>query len=461
MPESALIEPPVLLVEDDENLREALTVTLELARVPHVSVGSAEEAISRLAGNEFSMLISDIRLPAADGLTLLAAARERAPDLPVVLMTAYADVALAVRALKEGARDFLTKPFMPDHLVEVVSRHRRKIIPGKSSPTPVAIDPASRAVLARCQRVAGTDATVLLLGESGVGKDVFAHHLHDSSPRGGKPYIALNCAAIPENLLESTLFGHERGAFTGATKTQAGKFEQANGGTLFLDEIGEMPIETQAKLLRVLQDGIIERLGGSQSIATDVRLIAATNRDLAERVRAGHFREDLFFRLAVFPLRIPSLRERPLDIIPLAEEFLARYGRTMGQPGARLSQEASEALKAHDWPGNVRELENTIQRALLLSDSDTIGTESLELGTLRAASAPLAPQAALPPAPAPTPAPGSVSSGMDVKALERNHILSVLAQVGGNRTKAVQILGISERALRYKIKSYRDQGFDV
>jgi two-component system response regulator FlrC len=344
---------------------------------------------------------------------------------------------------------------MPDHLVEVVSRHRKKLIVGKASPTPVATDPASRAVLARCQRVAGTDATVLLLGESGVGKDVLAHYLHDASPRAGKPYIALNCAAIPENLLESTLFGHERGAFTGAHKTQPGKFEQANGGTLFLDEIGEMPIETQAKLLRVLQDGIIERLGSSQSIATDVRLIAATNRDLAERVRAGHFREDLFFRLAVFPLRIPALRERPLDIIPLAEEFVARYGRTMGRPGARLSPEANDALRRHDWPGNVRELENTIQRALLLSDSDAIGIESLELGTLRAASAPITSQTPV------TPAPTSSNNEMDVKALERNHILSVLAQVGGNRTKAVQILGISERALRYKIKAYREQGFDV
>ena len=454
MPEIALTEPPVLLVEDDANLREALSITLELAKVPHVSVGSAEEAIQRLAGSEFSMLISDIRLPAADGLTLLVAARERAPGLPVVLMTAYADVALAVRALKEGARDFLTKPFMPDHLVEVVSRHRRKQVQTKLSPTPVAIDPASRAVLARCQRVAKTDATVLLLGESGVGKDVFARHLHDASPRAGKPYIALNCAAIPESLLESTLFGHERGAFTGATKTQAGKFEQADGGTLFLDEIGEMPIETQAKLLRVLQDGIIERLGSSQSIETDVRLVAATNRDLAERVRNGRFREDLFFRLAVFPLRIPSLRERPLDIIPLADEFLTRYGRTMGQPGARLSSDAAAALNRHSWPGNARELENTIQRALLLSDSAEIGAESLELGALQASQQPSTH------APAEH-TPTTSRNDMDVKALERNHILNVLTQVGGSRTKAIEILGISERALRYKIKAYREQGFDV
>lgn len=451
MPESAVTEPPVLLVEDDTHLREALSVTLDLARVPHVSCGSAEEAIQRLSATEFSMLISDIRLPAADGLSLLAAARERAPELPVVLMTAYADVSLAVRALKEGARDFLTKPFVPENLVEVVSRHRRKLIHTKSSPTPVAADPASRAALTRCQRVARTDATVLLTGESGVGKDVFARHLHEASSRAGKPYIALNCAAIPENLLESTLFGHERGAFTGATKTQPGKFEQANGGTLFLDEIGEMPIDTQAKLLRVLQDGIIERLGSSQSIATNVRLIAATNRDLAERVRSGLFREDLFFRLAVFPIRIPSLRERPADIIPLAEEFLARYGRTMGRPGAYLSSESVFALKQHTWPGNVRELENTIQRALLLSDEDEIHPENLELNTL---AAPAAIAAAVDPALA-------RHEDLDVRAHERNHILNVLAQVGGNRTKAIQILGISERALRYKLKAYREQGFDV
>lgn len=452
MPESAVIEPPILLVEDDANLREALTVTLQLAKIPHISCDCAEDALTRLSAAEFSMLISDIRLPGADGLTLLSATRERAPELPVVLMTAYADAALAVRALKEGARDFLIKPFMPEQLVEVVSRYRRKIAAPRASHAPVAQDPASQATLSRCQRVAGTDATVLLTGESGVGKDVFARYLHESSPRANKPYVAINCAAIPENLLESTLFGVERGAFTGAAKSQPGKFELANGGTLFLDEIGEMPIETQAKLLRVLQDRTIERLGSNQSIETDVRLIAATNRDLTERVRAGQFREDLFFRLAVFPLRIPTLRERPLDIIPLSRDFLARYGRTMGRPGSTLSSAAEQALLKHNWPGNVRELENTIQRALLLSDTEVIEPAALELSALHASERPASDSCASPP---------SANTDMDVRGLERNHILNVLAQVGGNRTKAIQILGISERALRYKLKAYREQGFDV
>jgi two-component system response regulator FlrC len=371
---------------------------------------------------------------------------------------------LAVEALKSGARDFLIKPFVPEQLVEVIARYQKQEnLSGntKSSATAeiIAADPATLAVMARCERVGKTDTTALLTGESGVGKDVFARRVHDLSKRAGKPYIALNCAAIPETLLESTLFGHEKGAFTGATKAQPGKFELADGGTLFLDEIGEMPLELQAKLLRVLQDHVVERLGSRESLSCDVRIIAATNQDLQARVAEGKFREDLYFRLAVFPIRIPSLRERPQDILPLAEAFLRRYGLTMGRTGAVLSPATKQALEIYQWPGNVRELENAIQRALLLSDDNLIEPEHVELdlpqntqsGTKVAYIQQLSPVDAS--------ASPAESSG-DINSLEREHILKVLAQVGGNRKQAVTILGISERALRYKLKAYREAGFE-
>jgi two-component system response regulator FlrC len=311
--------------------------------------------------------------------------------------------------------------------------------------------------------VADTGATVLLTGESGVGKDVFAKQIHQLSGRNSKPYVAINCAAIPDNLLESTLFGYEKGAFTGATKAQPGKFEQANGGTLFLDEIGEMPLELQAKLLRVLQDQVVERLGSMRSVNCDVRIVAATNQDLQQRVKDGKFREDLYFRLAVFPIRIPPLRERQQDILPLAEHFLARYGRTMGRQGLKLSAQSNHALQNYPWPGNVRELENAMQRALLLSDGDLIEPNDIELhgsapsstasapvGNLSAGGTPLAYS---------SDTESTTSGAQDMDSIEREHILKVLKQVGGNRKEAVNILGLSERALRYKLKAYKEAGF--
>ena len=325
----------ILLVEDDTDLREAISVTLRLGGVEHQAFECAEDALPAIDPEAEQMLVTDFRLPGMNGLQLLAQARERHPQLPVVVMTAYADTQLAVQALKGGARDFLIKPFMPQQLLEVIARHHPSPRPAKTGMEAeiIAADPAILAVKNRCERVAGTGATVLLTGESGVGKDVFAKQIHQLSERRSKPYVAINCAAIPENLLESTLFGYEKGAFTGAAKAQPGKFEQANGGTLFLDEIGEMPLELQAKLLRVLQDQVVERLGSLRSIHCDVRIVAATNQDLQLRVKEGKFREDLYFRLAVFPIRIPPLRERKNDILPLAEHFLVRYGRTMGRQG--------------------------------------------------------------------------------------------------------------------------------
>ena len=458
----------ILLVEDDTDLREAISVTLRLGGVEHRAFECAEDALPAIDPEPEQMLVTDFRLPGMNGLQLLAQARERHPQLPVVVMTAYADTQLAVQALKGGARDFLIKPFMPQQLLEVIARHNPSPKPAKTGLDTeiIAADPAILAVKNRCERVAGTGATVLLTGESGVGKDVFAKQIHQLSERRNKPYVAINRAAIPENLLESTLFGYEKGAFTGAAKAQPGKFEQANGGTLFLDEIGEMPLELQAKLLRVLQDQVVERLGSLRSIHCDVRIVAATNQDLQQRVKDGKFREDLYFRLAVFPIRIPPLRERQNDILPLAEHFLVRYGRTMGRQGLKLSAASQHDLTHYAWPGNVRELENAIQRALLLSDGDMIEPADIELHGS---------QTTPPPAPSatsaqPTALDGtplayvsdqeSTSSGaQDMDSIEREHILKVLKQVGGNRKEAVNILGLSERALRYKLKAYKEAGF--
>ena len=455
----------ILLVEDDTDLREAISVTLRLGGVDHVAFECAEDALPAIDPEVEQMLVTDFRLPGMNGLQLLAQAREKHPQLPVVVMTAYADTQLAVQALKGGARDFLIKPFMPQQLLEVIARHHPSPPAAKTSADGeiIASDPAILAVKNRCERVADTGATVLLTGESGVGKDVFAKQIHQLSGRNSKPYVAINCAAIPDNLLESTLFGYEKGAFTGATKAQPGKFEQANGGTLFLDEIGEMPLELQAKLLRVLQDQVVERLGSMRSVNCDVRIVAATNQDLQQRVKDGKFREDLYFRLAVFPIRIPPLRERQQDILPLAEHFLARYGRTMGRQGLKLSAQSNHALQNYPWPGNVRELENAMQRALLLSDGDLIEPNDIELHGSAPSSTASAPVANLSAGGTPlaysSDTESTTSGAQDMDSIEREHILKVLKQVGGNRKEAVNILGLSERALRYKLKAYKEAGF--
>ena len=455
----------ILLVEDDTDLREAISVTLRLGGVDHVAFECAEDALPAIDPEVEQMLVTDFRLPGMNGLQLLAQAREKHPQLPVVVMTAYADTQLAVLALKGGARDFLIKPFMPQQLLEVIARHHPSPPAAKTSADGeiIASDPAILAVKNRCERVADTGATVLLTGESGVGKDVFAKQIHQLSGRNSKPYVAINCAAIPDNLLESTLFGYEKGAFTGATKAQPGKFEQANGGTLFLDEIGEMPLELQAKLLRVLQDQVVERLGSMRSVNCDVRIVAATNQDLQQRVKDGKFREDLYFRLAVFPIRIPPLRERQQDILPLAEHFLVRYGRTMGRQGLKLSAQSNHALQSYPWPGNVRELENAMQRALLLSDGDLIEPNDIELHGSAPSSTASAPVANLSAGGTPlaysSDTESTTSGAQDMDSIEREHILKVLKQVGGNRKEAVNILGLSERALRYKLKAYKEAGF--
>ncbi|MBS1198567.1 MAG: Helix-turn-helix, Fis-type [Proteobacteria bacterium] len=446
---------PILVVEDDPSLREAIGDTLELAGRPFVAVEGGEQALAALAERAFSIVVSDVRMMPMDGITLLKEIRSRLPHLPVVLMTAYAEVDKAVDAMRSGACDFLLKPFEPKALLAHINKYELPDT-GESAGV-VAIDPASRELFAMAQRVAQTDATVLLTGESGVGKEVVARFIHRNSGRKNAPFVAINCAAIPDSLLEATLFGYEKGAFTGAQTAQAGKFEQAQDGTLLLDEVTEMPMGLQAKLLRVLQEREVERVGGKKPVPLNIRIIATSNRDMAEAVAKGVFREDLYYRLNVFPVGIPALRQRREDIVPMARNFIAEQGARLGHANAVLSAAAEEALRNHVWPGNVRELENVIQRALILSPGNTIGPEHLHL------QARVAPETASAAPVVPAAAGGGGAEGDkrldNMKDLERDHILRTLAEVGGSRKQAIERLGISERTLRYKLQQYRDEGF--
>jgi len=373
--------------------------------------------------------------------------------VPVILMTAYGDIENAVAAMQAGACDYLAKPFEPAGLLRLAQRYslRPQV---EDDGGFVATDPTTSALLALAERVAASATTVLLTGESGSGKEVLARHIHRRSPRAAEPFVAINCAAIPDNLIEATLFGYERGAFTGAAQAQVGKFEQAQGGTLLLDEISEMPAPLQAKLLRVLQEREVERVGGRKPIALDVRVIATTNRDLRACVDAGQFRADLYYRLNVFPLHIAPLRERRGDIVPLARMFVARHagpGRSL-----RLSPEAEQRLVAYGWPGNVRELENALQRAAILATGEIIMPEQLEACLALAAGGP--PAASAPAHAVPVDDTCSAGSMVDMKSLERAHIMETLLAVNGSRKLAVQRLGISERTLRYKLAQYRQTG---
>ena len=455
----------ILVVEDDEALRDALLITLESAGHQASGADGGPQALQLLARQRFNMVVSDLRMSPMDGLELLQEIRNRWPDLPVLLMTAFGDVDKAVAAMRGGACDFMMKPFEPRTLIEQIARYATP----PQSENFIAADAQTRAVLLLAARVAKSEATVLLTGESGVGKEVFARYIHEQSPRHKGPFVAINCAAIPENLLESTLFGHEKGAFTGAQTAQAGKFEQANGGTLLLDEISEMPLPLQAKLLRVLQEREVERVGGKKPVALDIRVLATSNRDMATEVKQGNFREDLYYRLNVFPLEIPALRQRPADIVPLARHFIQLHdSRHKGT--ANLAASAEEKLAAHHWPGNVRELENVIQRALILAPEQTISAEHLLFSasdnlllqnSAAADTTTAAATATPPPAPAalPDPIANTNASAASMQDLERRHILDTLAAVGGSRKLAVERLGISERTLRYKLKQYRDAGW--
>ena len=460
-------KPRILLVEDDRALREALADTLALGGYDYLEAGDGEAALAILQRESVAMVVSDVNMPGMDGHALLRTLSERFPQLPVLLMTAYGTVQNAVTAMREGAVDYLVKPFEPSALLDLVAQYAQGRLQRGSGDGPVAVDPASQQLLQLAQRVAASDSTVLVSGESGTGKEVLARYIHQHSPRADEAFIAINCAAIPENMLEATLFGHEKGAFTGAVASQPGKFEQANGGTLLLDEISEMPLALQAKLLRVLQEREVERVGGRKLIQLDIRIIATTNRDMQAEVAAGRFREDLFYRLGVFPLQWAPLRQRPADILPIAERLLARHAAKMNQGPVRLSPEACQALQQHSWPGNVRELDNAMQRALILQQGGVIQAPDLCLGAIpgqvmagngisvTAVHGSAGPAAlAIPPAAA-----GGL--GQDVKQREFQLILEVLRAERGRRKEAAERLGISPRTLRYKLAQMRDAGVDV
>jgi two-component system response regulator FlrC len=450
---------PILVVEDDPSLREAVCDTLLLAGKTVVSAPGGHEALALLAGQSVSLVVSDVRMMPMDGIALLKEIRSQWPHLPVVLMTAYADVDRAVEAMRAGACDFLLKPFEPAALLAHIEKY--KLPAAEDDAGVVAQDVVSRNLFSMAARVAQTDATVLLTGESGVGKEVVARYIHQHSARKDGPFVAINCAAIPDTLLEATLFGYEKGAFTGAQQAQAGKFEQAQDGTLLLDEVTEMPLGLQAKLLRVLQEREVERVGGKKPVALNIRIVATSNRDMAEAVARGGFREDLFYRLNVFPLLIPALRQRPEDVVALARHFLASHGGMVGRVGMVLSPTAEVALRSHAWPGNVRELENVIQRAMILTLGDTVEVEHLHLMASPAgasANAPVPVASPLLPQQAPLEK-SEVLRADSIRDLEREHILETLAAVGGSRKAAIERLGISERTLRYKLKQYKEEGF--
>ncbi|PIB62949.1 sigma-54 dependent transcriptional regulator [Pseudomonas sp. 2822-17] len=447
----------VLLVEDDRALREALADTLLLAGHDYRAVGSAEEALEAVEQETFSLVVSDVNMPGMDGHQLLALLRARQPQLPVLLMTAHGAVERAVDAMRQGAADYLVKPFEPKALIELVARHALGVIPASEGEGPIAFEPASAQLLELAARVARSDSTVLISGESGTGKEVLARYIHQQSTRAKQPFIAINCAAIPDNMLEATLFGHEKGSFTGAIAAQAGKFEQADGGTILLDEISEMPLGLQAKLLRVLQEREVERVGARKPIQLDIRVVATTNRDLAGEVAAGRFREDLFYRLSVFPLAWRPLRERPADIVPLAERLLNNHVKKMKHAQARLSAEAQACLISYPWPGNVRELDNAIQRALILQQGGLIQPQDFCL-SMGSGAAPLP---ALAPAPVVAEAEPGGALGDDLRRREFQMIIDTLRAERGRRKEAAERLGISPRTLRYKLAQMRDAGMDV
>ncbi|MCQ4240612.1 sigma-54-dependent transcriptional regulator [Stutzerimonas stutzeri] len=456
----------LLLVEDDRALREALSDTLELAGFDYEAVDSAESAVLALQMNVFGLVISDVNMPGMDGHALQVFIRQRYPQLPVLLMTAYGAVERAVEAMRQGAVDYLVKPFEPKVLLELIARHACGQPGSPDAKGPVAEEATSLQLLALAARVAQSDSTVLISGESGTGKEVLARYIHLQSRRASKPFVAINCAAIPDNMLEATLFGHEKGAFTGAIASQPGKFELAEGGTLLLDEISEMPLALQAKLLRVLQEREVERVGARKPVALDIRIIATTNRDLAEEVRSGRFREDLFYRVSVFPLAWAPLRDRPADIVPLAEQLLASHATKMRQPVARLTSEARQYLLRHAWPGNVRELDNAIQRALILQQGGLIRPEDLCLSAAVGFASSTG-SGAVPAFPveqefiAPVHSDGSGGLGDDLRRREFELILETLRSERGRRKETADRLGISARTLRYKLAQMRDAGMDI
>ena len=443
----------ILVVEDDSALAQALTDTLSLSGYEVVNATDGEQALARLDRDQVDMVLTDVQMRPMDGRALLRNLRTRFHELPVLVMTAYGTVEQAVEAMKLGAVDYLAKPFEVDDLIDKVERYlpRRHHEGGQM----VADDLRSRELVELAGRVAASDATVMIGGESGTGKEVLARYIHCHSARADGPFIAINCAAIPDNMLEAVLFGYEKGAFTGALRASAGKFEQAQGGTLLLDEISEMSLSLQAKLLRVLQEREVERLGGREMIQLDVRVLATSNRHLREEVAAGRFREDLFYRLNVFPLTVPALRERPRDILPLARHLIGRHLRS-GEAMPEITPEAESRLLAHRWSGNVRELDNLMQRALLLCNDECIHASDIHFGAADGGTPAIAPAV-----PGGDEAQGKGRLTDDLRSVEEQIILDALRNGNGSRKQAAEILGISPRTLRYKLQKLREAGISI
>lgn len=460
----------ILIVEDDHALSEALLDTLELEGYQVLVARNGTDALSQLQKYRFGLVVSDVQMPVMDGLQLLQNIRQKYDGLPVLLMTAYGTVSRAVEAMQAGASDYLIKPFEADLLVSKVAQllAREAQVPCRSEP--IVADESMKKLYALIARVAKTNVTMLLEGESGTGKEVLARHIHQFSEYQAGPFEAINCAAIPENMLEAMLFGYEKGAFTGAVQSMPGKFEQAQNGTLLLDEISEMDMGLQAKLLRVLQEKEVERLGGQRKIALNVRILATTNRKLRDYVQQGRFREDLYFRLSVFPIRIPSLRERHGDILPLAHALLGKHS-PHSRAGYHFDQAAIQKLQAYHWPGNVRELENVMQRALILQNNGQISAEDLILEddmlnlnrwhsfVEDPASAPEVMNTGDWKIASMTEDALSLDEGM--RCAEEKIILQILDEARGSRKLTAEKLGISPRTLRYKIARMKAAGVAV
>jgi DNA-binding NtrC family response regulator len=446
-------------------LRAMLRHALEAQGHSVVEACDEEEAARALQQGRPGVVLSDLRLPNGDGFGVLRAAKEIDPELPVIVMTAYGSIQDAVAAMKEGALDFLAKPIDPDHLLLLVERAlaqrrlvteyvilKEELASRRGAPMIVGEDAALRQVSVALHRAAGTDATVLLQGESGTGKELFARALHALSSRADGPFVAINCAAIPDALLESELFGHEKGAFTGAVARKLGRFEMAHKGTLFLDEIGDLPIGLQAKILRAIEERRFERVGGNTSLLVDVRIVAATNKHLKAAVAARQFREDLFFRLSVFPVTIPPLRDRRDDITILARHFVERFCRELKKPPVTLSPQALEELQMYPWPGNVRELQNCIERAVILADGDTILPRNLNLSfrpPREEAAATLDPWVHIDLS-------GTLSdaSRRVLAEVERRKIVQTLAETEGNKVRASEILQVTYKTFLTKLREY-------
>ncbi|MGJ8678762.1 sigma-54-dependent transcriptional regulator [Paraglaciecola sp.] len=446
-----MTQAKILIVEDDAGLREALVDTLQLGDYQVVEADSGEQALIKLTEHNIDLVVSDIQMGGMSGLSLLKNIKNKYANLPILLMTAYATIDDAVQAMRDGATDYLSKPFAPEVLLNLVGRYApaQKV----ESRTPIVDDPSSIQLLELSKKVARSEASVMVLGPSGSGKEVLARYIHDQSPRSEQPFVAINCAAIPENMLEATLFGYDKGAFTGALQACPGKFEQAQGGTILLDEISEMDLSLQAKLLRVLQEKEVERLGSRKTISLDVRVVATSNRNIKQTVDNGEFREDLYYRLNVFPLTWLPLDKRAGDIVPLAEHLIERHCQKQGNAIPKLSAAGRSKLLQHNWPGNVRELENVIQRALILSDGQQI--DAIDLMIEQDLSSNQQPAESLPVEE------DNSKLGSELRQQEHQIILDTLQSCKGRRKDVAERLGISPRTLRYKLAKMREVGIEL